>query len=267
MDGNGARDHDHPFGGGEFRVPDDASALDADRLAWLAEDRARRHRDRLRRMVLTRHYDRFGISGPLVVMCLAITALVGALLVVVVPSGAHPPPRPRALADVPPIAVPTPGAEASVPAAPSVEISTGSMVGRRLPDAPLQSDVGPLSTPELRPAVILLALPSCGCAAAVKALYRQAQRFRLPLWIVSAGTSASGRAQLARLDDQGTAGGARWAQDGGAVLHRALRAGGLTIVLVTSDGVVTSVLRDIPADGRGVPALELVLVLLTSPSE
>lgn len=274
MGGEGPQDARRTQGGGEFTVPDDASSLDADRLAWLAEDRAqptedrarRRHRNRLRWKVRTRRYDRFGTSGPLVVICLAAAALVGALLVVAIPCGTHPPSRSRSLARVPPIEVPAMRTETSGPA-PSVEVSTGPMVGRRLPTAPLKSDVGPLTTPTLRPAVILLVSPSCGCATAVGALYRQAQPFRLPFWIISGGTSASDRAQLVRLDEEGTAGGAHWAQDGGAVLHRALRAGGLTVVLVAPDGVVSSVVRNIPAAGRGIPALELVFALLASPPE
>jgi hypothetical protein len=280
--GEGPQNRSRPPGGGEFTVPDDASSLDADRLAWLAEHRAqaagnraqaagnrahRRFRNRLRRMVPSRRHDRFGTSGSApVVMCLAVVTLVGALFVVAVPCGAHPSARSPSLAHVPPIEVPAMRTETSV-SAPSVEVSAGPVVGRRLPTASLTSDVGPLATPALRPAVILLVSPSCGCAAAIRALYRQAQPFRLTFWIVSGGTSASDRAQLVRLDEEGTAGGAHWAQDGGAVLHRALRAGGLTVVLVAPDGVVSSVVRNIPAVGHGIPALELVFALLASPPE
>jgi hypothetical protein len=262
-----ASDPGRPLGDGDFVIPDDASALDADRLAWLTEERARRRRERLDQLGFARRNDRFMVSGPIVVICLAAVALVGTLLPVVIPRSAHPQPGPRALADVPSIQVPVSRVEASVSAAPSMEISTGPMVGRRLPDDALRTDTGRVSTTTLRPAVILLVPPSCGCTSTVSALYRQAQEFRLPLWLVSAGSSAEGRAQLVRLDDEGAGGGARWAEDIGSVLHRALLARGATVVLIASDGVVASVVRNIPAAGRGIPALELVLALLASPPE
>ena len=40
-----------------MRVPDDASDLEADRLAWVAEQRVRRRRARWRRLVLTRRWE------------------------------------------------------------------------------------------------------------------------------------------------------------------------------------------------------------------
>jgi hypothetical protein len=262
---------DRPFADGDFVVPEDASALDADRLTWLAEERARRRRERFGRRALTRHGERVGVSGSIVVACLAAVVLVGTLVVVVAPSGTRPQlvsqVSPRALADVPPIEVPPARTGSPAAGAPSLEVSTGAMVGRRLPETVLESDAGRVGSTELRPAVVLLVPATCGCVASVAALYRQAEEFRLPVWLVSAGESARGRAQLVRLDPDGTRRSVRWAEDPGSILQRSLRARGLTVVLVASDGVVASVVRNIPAAGRGIPALELVLALLASPPE
>lgn len=256
-----------PLGEGAFVVPDDASALDADRKVWLAEERARRRSGR--RLAFTLRQGRVRAAARIVAIGLAAVAVIGTAVVVVAPSRARPQLvsqfSPPALADVSPIAVPT--SRTGSWAAPSVEVSTGAMVGHRLPETTLESDSGRVRTTSLRPAVILLVPAACGCPAAVAALHRQAREFRVPIWLVSAGASARGRGQLVRLDRDGTGGGARWAEDPASVLHRALQARGLTVVLVASDGVVASVVRNIPAAGRGIPALELVLALLASPPE
>lgn len=244
-----------------MRVPDDASALEADRAAWVAEERALRRRRRLRRLIWTRRWERFGLSGPLVVIALLLTGAVGALAVVFVPRPATPPPKAAPAARVPRIAVPAAGVTPTTPV-PTLEPATGSaLLGRRLPQAPLSGDIGPLDADRLRPAVVVLLDPGCGCGGLVDEVYRQAREFRLDVWLVAPGgpTDGATRRTLARLDADEAAGGARWALDPQAVLARAVLARGTTLVLVRDDGVVTDVLRDVGPGAAGLPAMEIAL--------
>lgn len=247
-------------------VPDDAAALDADRDAWLAEQRVARRRGRLRRLLLTRRWERFGLSGPVLVLCLLVTALVGALASVLGPRPPTPPPAARPPAPVPAVDVPAGAAAGDVPA---VE-RRGAIVGRRLPDTALAADVRPLTALAVRPAMVLLVPPRCGCGGAVDELYRQAREFRVEVWLVAAGGpdaagTAATRRQLADLDARETAGGARWAVDPDGALFRALRARGLTLVLVGPDGVVEALARDVGPGADGVPATEIALAALVPP--
>jgi hypothetical protein len=250
-------------------VPGDASELAADQEGWLREQRARRRRARWRGLLLTRRWDRFGLSGPVVVLCLVATGCVGALAVVLTPRPATPGPRAAPLAAVPAMVVPLPGAVPAT-AVPTVE-PAGAIVGRRLPDAALAADVAAVRTVSIRPAMVLVVPAECRCEGAVGALYRQAREFRVSVWLVGTPSSIAGRTEISRtatrralaaLDDTQTGGGARWAVDDEAVLARALLARGLTLALVRPDGVVTDVLRDLPGSARQVPALEIALAAL-----
>lgn len=276
-DGGAGYDPEHPENGGLPTVPDDASSLEPDRRLWLAEERARRRGERLRRLTLTRRGDRHRISGRLVILVLGLTTVIGVLFVLAVPAGVRPPPGPAPLADVPVIAPPAGGTQgsaptgtgrgASAPPPPTVEPAGGMILGRRLPEVVLDSDAGPLAAPALRPAVVLLLPQDCACTAGVRSLYRQARMRQLSVWLVSAAAAGADRTDLVELDEKAAFGGARWARDPTATLHRVLMQQGLTAVLVAPDGVVSSVVRYIPASGQGVPALEPLLARLTPPVE
>ena len=244
-----------------MQVPDDASELEPDRRAWLAEERGRRRRARARRLVLTRRWERFGLSGPLVVVCLLATALVGALAVVVTPRPRGPAPSAAPLATVPVLAVPD-RADASPP--PGTEPSVGGLLGRRLPPARLEGDVRAVVAADLRPAVLVLVPAACDCPEAVGGVYRQAREFRLPVWLLGSGSRSGGAvpADLVRLDEAAAAGAARWAVDRERVLFRALNPRGITVALVSAEGVLAALRRDVPRDPDRVPALEPVLARL-----
>ena len=82
-------------------VPDDARSLDADRLAYLEELREQA-RHGWRRMVFTRRWVRFGLSGPLVTLVLVGVTIVGSLMVVFAP-------KPQPVPGPAPLAVGAPG--------------------------------------------------------------------------------------------------------------------------------------------------------------
>jgi hypothetical protein len=239
------------------RIPDDASELEPDRRAWLAEQRALRRRALLRRLLLTRHWEHFGLSGPLALACLAFTIAVAALVVAVVPPST--PHRPTA---APLAAVPTADVTASAP--PTVERPGGSVIGRLLPAVPLDGDVRAVRTSELRPAVLALVPSGCaGCAAVVGAIYRESREFRLDLWLVGPAGSAG---LLTHLDEAGARGGARWAVDAAGRLAAALVPRGLTLVTVRADGVIADLGRELPRDPTALPALEPLLTRLAMPN-
>ncbi|HEY6797017.1 MAG TPA: hypothetical protein VI248_20280 [Kineosporiaceae bacterium] len=238
------------------RIPDDASELEPDRLAWLAERRALRRREVIRRLLLARRWERHGLSGPLAIACLAFTTAVAALVVAVVPQSA--PKRPAAA----PLAEASVASAASSPAPPAAETAGGPVIGRLLPAVQLDGDARAVSTRDLRPAVLALVPAGCSaCAATVGAVYRQAQEFRLDLWIVGPLRS---RALLRQLVQASTSGGARWAEDAAGLLAATLAARGLTLVTVRADGVIAGLGRGLPLDPTQLPALEPLLTQLAT---
>jgi hypothetical protein len=166
------------------------------------------------------------------------------------------------LAAVPVLPVPPPGAGAATGAA-------RDLLGRRLPAVTLDGDAGPQVAEGLRPAVVVLVPPGCGCTDVLDLVYRQAQGFRVQTWLVGAagpGRAADAvRAELVRTDEDAAGGGARWAVDARGDLAAALGRQGLTVALVAADGVLTALHTGVPADPRLLPALEPALVRLERP--
>jgi hypothetical protein len=165
------------------------------------------------------------------VLVVAVVAVVAALVAVAVLRG---PSDGRA-------APPEPGILAS----PAV---AAGRVGGLLPDVVLRGRIRPSQSRELRPAIVMLVAPDCGCVTALRQVVRDAARLRLVTYVVEAGDSLAQPESLA-------------AQAGGDVAPYADPAGTLAaayrlrthaaLVLVRSDGVVTQVV-----DAVG-PALRL----------
>ena len=83
-------------------VPDDASSLFLDEKALARERKAAARRTRYRRLIFTRRYDRFGISGPIVFLVLLLVGLTaGAAVVLLAPVGEQAAPALQPLAAAP----------------------------------------------------------------------------------------------------------------------------------------------------------------------
>ena len=237
--GDGRPGRDDPL---VLEIPDDARELDADVRAYRRELRRSRLRGRLRRLLFTRRWNRYGLSGPLVTAILILVALVASLAVLFAP-------RPQ-----------VPMQRAPLATRPSA--SPGA-VGGLLP--PVSLVVGERERPahDLRPAVLAL-VPNptpeqCRCASTLDALFRQAQEYGLPLVLVG---GPGERRTVRRLAAQVGNGTARVAEDRGLALTSAYRPQGVSAVLVRSDGVVTHVHRGLTPGMR----LEFDLAQLSRPA-
>lgn len=254
-------DHEGAQGMPPVVVPDDASTLEPDRRAWLAEERTKRRRARLRRMIFTRRWERFGLSGPLVVIALMITSIFGGFAVFLLP-------RQQRFVTAPPAPLSgDPEVLVGSTAPPVVESTGGGVLGRRIPPMTLEGDVRTVAVANLRPAVLMIVPADCPCTASVKEIFRQAREYSLDVWLVGEKgpdetAAAPARNRLIVLDEQGTGGGARWAVDSTGFLAKTLVARGLTMVAVRADGDVAGLRRDLPLEPAHLPVLDGLLATL-----
>lgn len=200
----------------DIRAPDDLSELDEEVRAYRRQLGQRRRRARWRGLLLTRRWQQYGLSGPLVVIALVLVALVGSLMAVLGPRvTALPPPRPLAR--------------------PSAAAGTE---GGLLPDVALSVRGSTRPARELRPAVLAVVPLDCSCGQAVSALVGQAQEFRLPVYLLGRPADASRLSELSRRTSGGTA---SVTLDSDGTLLASLQPAGLTAVLVHSDGLLEPV--------------------------
>lgn len=258
MEGHGA-EHEPGHVPTNLRVPDDASALEGDRQAWLAEMRAARRRARARRLIFTRRWERFGLSGPIVTLCLLATALVGAVAVVFIP-GLPTRSTPADLALVGAMPIPS-----TIDPSPPVVEPSGPRLRHVLPAVVLQTRKAQVAATALRPALIAVLPAECDCDAVLGTLVAEARAFQLQAWIIGVGSRQGQRGRLEALDAAIGPGEASWAADSTGGLSRAVAAHGLTLVLVRDDGVVTAIRRDVPFDPSDLPRLEPQLAVLDRP--
>jgi hypothetical protein len=217
---------------GRVVIPDDASELELDVRAWQREQAAAARRGRLDRLVRTRRWQRYGLSGPLVAGVLAIVAVFGSLLALLVPSGA----RDRAT-------------RAPLDPAPP---SPAGRVGGLLLDRPVLVGGIERSVRELRPAVLALVPIPCRCTDLVDELSGQVAEFGLRLVVVAPDRRDD---ELAGLVAAARHGPALAAYDADGRLARDYAALGPTLVLVRDDGRVTGVERQARLGVRREPRL------------
>jgi hypothetical protein len=224
----------------DVTIPDDASELDEDVHTYLRERRGGLLRRRLGRLLFTRRWNAYGLSGPLVVAILLVVALVGALASLL-------PPRD------PPRSTPTPLSTRAT-AAPG-------RPGALLPVGRIRIAGVSLVLRDLRPAVLALVTPACGCEKELDELFNQATQYRLDLLLVHGrpgGQALAAAAELRLLAARVGNGSAQIGEDTDGALTRVYGPRELTAVLVRTDGVVTAVHRGL----RDLRRLELDLARL-----
>jgi hypothetical protein len=208
-------------------IPDDIRELEPDIRLYYRELAHRQHVAALRRIFFTRRWERFGLSGPVVVCVLCIVALFGSLASVLVPRSTGRP-------------------EKTPMAAPSIPVAAR---GGLLPDTKvsLYGDVQEIR--DRRPNVIALVPADCqDCADILDIVYAQAKTEGLRFDIIGAPE----REQELRAVDRATGNGAADVLlDDGDLLAKAYGPEVLTILVVAPDGVVVDILRE-PKQGDGI---------------
>jgi hypothetical protein len=221
-------------------IPDDASELDEDVRSYQREQRADRLRLRALRVLFTRRWNAYGLSGPLVVAILLVVALVGALASLLTPRES-----------IAPSPVPLSTQATSAPGRPGGLLPTGRI---RIAGVSLELS-------GLRPAVLALFTPACGCEKELDELFTRATQYRLDLLLVHAGVDGGDAKQFRALAGRVGNGSAQPADDVDQVLRRTYQPRQLTVLLVRSDGVVTAVHRGL----QDLRRLELDLARLPHP--
>jgi hypothetical protein len=158
-----------------IEIPDDARDLARDVLAYHRELRAKRRRERMRRVLrpLARvGFFRHGSIFPLIAACVALSLVVGTVLSVMTARPASSP-----TADV-------------TPPAPA-----------RLPQDTVKVDGRFVSVRSLAGSVLVLIPLSCGCGAVLSGIAKQAASARVTIYFVYAAGNAEGAAQTADYGD------------------------------------------------------------------
>ena len=224
-------------------IPDDARELDRDVLAYHREQRARRRRQRLLRLLgPLRSRESGGQAAilPLAATCVALSMLAAAMLSVVAISPASAP----TLAVPPRFSAGPLGGPAALTSLPA---GTVRLDGRAEPVRSLASSA------------LALVPAGCDCGPALSRLAGQAAAAHVGLYFVGAGAAIP---QLAGLTARYGGGTAEAVYDTGDVLAAAYHPDGLTVLLVYSDATAV-VRRNLPPDFQLTPALRQ----LTRPGE
>jgi hypothetical protein len=192
-----------------IEVPDDASELARDVIAYHRELRARRRRERMKRMLrplvragLIRHWTIF----PLIAACVALSMIVGAMLSI----------RPAS----------APITNATPPTAPKLPADMVKLGGKFVPVSSLDGSV-------------LVLIPStCGCGAVLSGIAQQAATARVAVYFVYAAGSAAYLAQTANLTTDYGDGVARTVYDINGVLFFEYAPTSPVALLMARDGTV-----------------------------
>jgi hypothetical protein len=191
-------------------VPDDARELARDVLAYRREQRARRRRERLLKVLGPLGRVRHTAVFPLVATCVALALLAGTMLSVVTSS-----PRPETT--MPPAIAPT-----TLPVS-TVKLGNGQIV----------------STTALEGALLALIPPGCDCGTSLESLARQAKAAGVSVYFVyPADNNNFGMAATNAETDQYGDGVAQTVFDFGEVLFYAYLPGKLTALVVDHRGTV-----------------------------
>jgi hypothetical protein len=128
-------------------------------------------------------------------------------------------------------------------------------VGGLLPDVVLSGRSKPENARALRPAVVMLVAPDCGCVDALRHVVREAAAYRLVTYVVQAGDLA----QPVRLAAQAAGDVGPFADPNGALAAAYGLHTDAALVLVRADGVVTQTVAAVGPALRLGPALRALL--------
>jgi hypothetical protein len=226
-------------------VPDDARALEPDRLAWLAEDHDRPRLPRLDSLALpeitlvaSRHprpRRRLAVVAAITACAVLGLSVLSAGMALVSPNN-----RPSTTS--------TPLAVASA--------DPGELDGL-LPAATLTGDTGSVASTDLRPAVVALVPSTCAdCGSRLANVSSQAAEYGLPLVLVGGPDQHAQLGDLAgRLPHQASALVDREQTLRQTFAATATSPDSLLLLLVRADGTLYTVVNDPAADARLEPAL------------
>jgi hypothetical protein len=208
-------------------VPDDARELDRDVIAYRRELRQERRRARWQR--LGRPFTRYGIAAPFIASAVLVALISGVLMTVVSPR-----PAPRTI---------------QVPPTGPTRLRSGEIGGPLPPGTVVVGTKRVVLTDFINVAGVVVIVPTgCACDAAVTNLARQAGYLQLQVWLIADGRTGKDAADVHRLAETATHGVGAAGDDPDRVLSSTYKSTGLTAVLVRTDRIVRTVLRDVPAD-------------------
>jgi hypothetical protein len=215
-------------------IPDDARELDRDMQAYQRELRALRRRRRVSRLYGPLARD--GMALPLLAGCLMLALLTSTLLIMFAADQTGMPQLPRATATghYSPRRTPT----AAEPAA--------GHIGGPLPAADVVIGGKTVALRELTtamPSVLALVPPDCNCASTLRQLNTQAAQAHVLVYLVSTSGDMKQLTDLASASGQANA---RVADDTGNVLGPMYGQKGVTAIIVSANGTVASVVRQLP---------------------
>lgn len=242
----GSPDEALDLDGVDVNIPDDASALESDRLRYLEERARGQGHDAgpdwsvrepgpvLPAIFRTRRWHRFGLSGPLVVAVLLAVAIMGSLMTILRPDVSS---------------APTP-----LPLSAPVDGTESGTVGALMPDTAITLDGVPLSLRRLRPVVAIVVPDNCAtCSGLVSDLATQAREQQIRTVLVGDLAQLD---QLRALSTDAARGAAGVVVDTEGALTARYSGPGPTIMLVHADGVISDVISDPTTTARLGPALE-----------
>lgn len=202
-------------------VPDDARELARDIAAWRREERWKRRRRTLDRMLGGRSSSTRALSAPIIITLMVAAALLGATLIFPGRTPERPPTAPVPLV----LAAPT--------AAPGT-------VGGLVPDDALVGQTGTTTARALRPALLAVTQSECACTAALTHLAAEAADNGLTIYLI--GSQAQQPALNALAGSTSLA--VRVMVDQSSAITTMFAKGALTVVAVHADGVIDQIISD-----------------------
>jgi hypothetical protein len=220
----------------DIEIPDDARELDREVQAYHRELRAQRRHRLARRLGAPLARD--GMVLPLLASCLALTLLAGTLLTMFTARRSA-----------------SPNTQTS--SAPRSATPAVGQVGGLLPAASVLADGQPVRLRDLHPSVLALVVADCRCTAAARQLSTEASAAKVQLYFVTAGTALR---EVTALAGQTSASAVHVVSDAQRSLASTYKPVGLTAVLVSADGSVRDIRRDLGSASQLENGLRALLV-------